>query len=189
MHELLIGGQKSGKSAQAERLAQRWLADDSTNQVVFIVTAQGFDDEMQARIARHQSDRALRFEKNLERTFTIEEPLNIALRIQAHSNAKTLIVLDCITVWLVNYLMPFAPLSNLTTPYETAQTGLLQALKRAHGPIVVVSNEIGLGVIPTGQAVRAYVDALGLLNQTLAQACQRVTLMSAGLPLSLKGAP
>ncbi len=189
MHELLIGGQKSGKSAQAERLAQRWLAHDSANKVFFIVTAQGFDDEMQARIARHQSDRERRFKDDAERVLTIEEPLNIALSIQASSKPNTLIVLDCITVWLSNYLMPFVPLPNARAAYEAAQTALLQTLKVAQGPVVLVSNEIGLGVIPMGQAVRAYVDSLGVLNQTLAQACQRVTLMTAGLPLSLKGAP
>ena len=98
---------------------------------------------------------------------------------------------DLLTLWLTNRLMPpdFEEKSALA-PVDTAPTAsLLIAIAQAPGPIVLVGNEIGLGVIPMGREVRAFVDALGRLNQDVAAACQRVTLMAAGLPLTLKDAP
>jgi adenosylcobinamide kinase/adenosylcobinamide-phosphate guanylyltransferase len=102
-----------------------------------------------------------------------------------------LIVVDCLTLWLTNLLMPAEPetyAENMpTAKVEPASTAsLLIAIKQAPGPVVLVGNEIGLGVIPLGREVRAFVDALGQLNQAVAAACSRVTLMAAGLPLTLK---
>lgn len=184
--ELILGGQKSGKSRRAEALAQAWLRQSDTHQVVLIATAQAGDDEMRQRIARHQADRAQR----LPGITTLEEPLALAEAIRAHSRADTLIVVDCLTLWLTNRLMPVQsspvvaqdPADDQAS--HTAQ--LLQAIADAAGPLVLVGNEIGLGVIPLGREVRAFVDALGLLNQVVAQNCHRVTLMVAGLPLCLK---
>jgi adenosylcobinamide kinase/adenosylcobinamide-phosphate guanylyltransferase len=96
-------------------------------------------------------------------------------------------VVDCLTLWLTNRLMPVhanAPDAEQTLSAETGQ--LLQSITSAPGPLVLVGNEIGLGVIPLGREVRAFVDALGLLNQQVAAVCARVTLMAAGLPLTLK---
>ncbi len=191
--ELIIGGQKSGKSERAEKLAAQWLAASPTHTAVIVATAQAHDGEMQQRIARHRADRATR----VPAMRTVEEPLNLADALAQHSTPQTLLVVDCLTLWLTNQLFPYtppeAPLAQNNTSNRpvsadnTAQSALLLiAIKSATGPVVIVSNEIGLGVIPMGRDVRAYVDALGRLNQDVAHVCQRVTLMAAGLPLFLK---
>lgn len=180
--ELILGGQKSGKSARAEMLAQSWLQASPDHRAIFIATAQAWDDEMQARIARHQADRALR----LPTMRTIEEPLAVAATIRAHSQPDCLIVLDCLTLWLTNWLMPLDADALDLKAIEHAITELTDVVTSAQGPIVIVSNEIGLGVIPMGREVRAYVDHLGKLNQALAATVERVSLMAAGMRLSLK---
>lgn len=183
--ELILGGQKSGKSRRAELLAQQWLARSPQHQAVLIATAQPWDDEMRERIARHQQDRAAR----VPGMATVEEPLQLAQAITQHSRGNTLVVVDCLTLWLTNLLMPA---ENLKKKVPVAQDGrgqaamLLGAIEAAEGPVILVGNEIGLGVIPLGRETRAFVDALGRLNQDAAGACQRVTLMAAGLPLTLK---
>jgi adenosylcobinamide kinase / adenosylcobinamide-phosphate guanylyltransferase len=199
MHELILGGQKSGKSRRAEDIARQWLAASPDHQAVLLATAQAHDDEMRARVARHQADRSLR----VPAIRTVEEPLDLAKALAAHSAPNTLVVVDCLTLWLTNLLMPYLPLEMLqeggldqnSSPngspaqQNIAQAALfLRAIQMAKGPVVIVSNEIGLGVIPMGRDVRAYVDALGLLNQEVAAVCSRVTLMAAGLPLVLKDA-
>ncbi|MDO9115293.1 MAG: bifunctional adenosylcobinamide kinase/adenosylcobinamide-phosphate guanylyltransferase [Polaromonas sp.] len=186
--ELILGGQRSGKSRRAERLAQGWLAQSPAHRAVLIATGQPWDDEMRERIARHQQDRAER----VPGMSTIEEPLQLAQAITAHGSAQTLVVVDCLTLWLTNWLMPVEVLDKNTTAaqYPRAQAAmLLEAIESCPGPLVLVGNEIGLGVIPLGREVRAFVDALGRLNQDVARACERVTLMAAGLPLVLKGPP
>ncbi|OGB07093.1 MAG: adenosylcobinamide-phosphate guanylyltransferase [Burkholderiales bacterium RIFCSPHIGHO2_12_FULL_61_11] len=186
--ELILGGQKSGKSRRAEVLAQRWLAQSPGHQAVLIATAQPRDDEMRERIARHQQDRAER----LPGMATLEEPLQLAQAITQHSRTGTLVVVDCLTLWLTNLLMPAEKYEQNLVPaqYPQAQAAmLLSAVKGAAGPVVLVGNEIGLGLIPMGRETRAFVDALGMLNQQVAQACERVTFMAAGLPLTLKGQP
>jgi adenosylcobinamide kinase/adenosylcobinamide-phosphate guanylyltransferase len=185
--ELILGGQKSGKSRRAELLARQWLELGADHRAVLIATAQPWDDEMRARIARHQADRAER----VPGMSTVEEPLALAQAIAQHSTPQTLLVVDCLTLWLTNVLMPvdFKP-NKPPAPVDIAQSApLLIAIEHAAGPVVLVGNEIGLGVIPLGAEVRAFVDALGQLNQRVAQVCQRVTLMAAGLPLTLKDAP
>jgi adenosylcobinamide kinase/adenosylcobinamide-phosphate guanylyltransferase len=184
--ELILGGQKSGKSRRAELLARQWLDAASGHHAVMVATAQPWDEEMRQRIARHQADRAER----VPGMRTVEEPRALAEAIRQHSNANTLVVVDCLTLWLTNLLMPAEFESNSApAPMDTAQTAsLLIAIQEALGPVVLVGNEIGLGVIPMGREVRAFVDALGRLNQDVAAVCQRVTLMVAGLPLTLKDA-
>jgi len=240
--ELILGGQKSGKSRRAELLARDWLAQSASHRALLIATAQPWDAEMRQRIARHQADRAQR----VPGMTTLEEPLRLAEAMLAHSRPDTLIVVDCLTLWLTNCLMPAdtelpsdtpgdmpmpadvsqefitnqptalmdkawtaplleairqapGPLVDVSQEFITNQplalmdkartAPLLEAIRQAPGPLVLVGNEIGLGVIPMGREVRAFVDALGLLNQSVAGACQRVTLMAAGLPLTLKDAP
>ena len=191
--ELILGGQKSGKSRRAELLARDWLAASNTHQAVLIATAQPWDEEMRARITRHQIDRAER----VPGLRTVEEPRNLSEAIAQHSRPDTLLVVDCLTLWLTNWLMPMKqapednsepnrPLTGFTLDFIAL---LLDSLIRAPGPVVLVGNEIGLGVIPMGAEVRAFVDALGRLNQEVARVCQRVTLMVAGLPLTLKDTP
>ena len=182
--ELILGGQRSGKSRRAELLAREWLAQSTTHRAALIATAQPWDDEMRQRIARHQSDRAER----VPGMATVEEPLALAEAIQTHSRADRLVVVDCLTLWLTNLLMPINSEGKVPEmPVDIAQAAsLLIAIAKAPGPVVLVGNEIGLGVIPMGREVRAFVDALGHLNQRVAATCQRVTLMAAGLPLTLK---
>jgi adenosylcobinamide kinase / adenosylcobinamide-phosphate guanylyltransferase len=182
--ELILGGQKSGKSRRAELLARQWLAQSPEHRAVMIATARPWDAEMRERIQRHQQDRAAR----VPGMSTVEEPLQLAEAIAQHGAPHTLVVVDCLTLWLTNLLMP-APGMELQEPAQAArlQTELLvQAIASATGPVVLVGNEIGLGVIPLGRETRAFVDALGLLNQEVAAACRRVTLMAAGLSLTLK---
>ena len=187
--ELILGGQKSGKSRRAELLARDWLAQDGAHRALLIATGQPWDDEMRARIARHQVDRAAR----VPGMATVEEPLDLASALRQHSTVQTLVVVDCLTLWLTNWTMPmddsapkFKPNQPLAHDWQAQVALFLEAIGCAPGPVVLVGNEIGLGVIPLGSEVRAFVDALGVLNQQVAQTCQRVTLMAAGLPLCLK---
>jgi len=183
--EFILGGQKSGKSRRAELLAQQWIGMSTNHRAVLIATAQPWDEEMRARIARHQADRAQR----VPGMQTIEEPLALAQALAAHSHPEVLLVVDCLTLWLTNGMMPMHPPADAAFDVGNQVSALTESIAMAVGPVVLVGNEIGLGVIPMGAQVRAFVDALGLLNQSVAQACTRVTLMAAGLPLTLKAAP
>ncbi|HEX7890413.1 MAG TPA: bifunctional adenosylcobinamide kinase/adenosylcobinamide-phosphate guanylyltransferase [Ramlibacter sp.] len=187
--ELVLGGQKSGKTRRAEALAAAWLAQSPAHRAVYIATAQAGDDEMRERIARHRQDRAQRV-PGME---TVEETHELARAIGAHSERDTLIVVDCLTLWLTARLLPVAGLPPAQVPRALAQqaadAAIAAAIAAAAGPLVLVSNEIGLGVVPLGAETRAFVDALGRLNQQAALACERVTLMAAGLPLTLKDVP
>ncbi|WP_342617745.1 bifunctional adenosylcobinamide kinase/adenosylcobinamide-phosphate guanylyltransferase [Rhodoferax sp. GW822-FHT02A01] len=194
--ELILGGQRSGKSRRAEMLARQWLDADPAHQAVLIATAQPWDAEMQQRIARHQADRAAR----VPGMRTVEEPVNLAEALAQQAQPQTLVVVDCLTLWLTNLRMP--PTANEAAvghgdvqadhdaqAEERHIANLLAAIAQAKGPVVLVGNEIGLGVIPMGAQVRSFVDALGRLNQEVARECKRVTLMAAGLPLTLKDTP
>lgn len=185
--ELILGGQKSGKSRRAELLARQWVQQSPDHRAVMVATAQPWDDEMRLRIARHQQERAER----VPGMTTVEEPLGLAEALAQHSTPHTLVVVDCLTLWLTNQLMPAEPLPHdvAAAAHEARTASLLAAITQAPGPVVLVGNEIGLGVIPMGREVRAFVDALGRLNQQVAATCERVTLMAAGLPLTLKGPP
>jgi adenosylcobinamide kinase / adenosylcobinamide-phosphate guanylyltransferase len=186
--ELILGGQKSGKSRRAEQLASAWLAQSPQHRAVLIATAQAGDDEMRERIARHQQDRAERVPDLL----TIEEPLALAEAIAQHATLQTLVLVDCLTLWLTNYLFPsedLEPNCPLAQVLPAQAATILIAIENSSGPVVLVSNEIGLGVIPMGRPTREFVDTLGRLNQDVARVCQRVTFMAAGLTLTLKGQP
>lgn len=180
--ELILGGQKSGKSRRAELLAQHWIAQSPGNRAMLLATGQAWDEEMRARIARHQEDRARR----APGLVTVEEPCRLAEALRQHDDAGTLLVVDCLTLWLTNRMMPAQGSGDSPAALTDAIAGLIRAIEGAASPIVLVGNEIGLGVIPLGSEVRAFVDALGRLNQAVAASCRRVTLMVAGLPLTLK---
>ncbi len=195
--ELILGGQRSGKSRRAEMLARNWLAQSTSHKAVFVATGQAWDDEMRDRIAQHQADRAVRVPGML----TVEEPLAPGDVLARHSDPQTLVVIDCLTLWLTNLLMPSENADHADKAAQTANNALnravapgfrtpkailLIAIENAAGPVVLVGNEIGLGVIPLGRETRVFVDELGRLNQQVAAACVRVTFMAAGLPLTLK---
>jgi adenosylcobinamide kinase / adenosylcobinamide-phosphate guanylyltransferase len=198
--ELIIGGQKSGKSQRAESIAAIWLAAHPSHRAVLIATALAGDREMQARIARHQQSRAAQ----VPTMQTVEAPLLLAEAIAAHHDVHTLVVVDCMTLWLTNWLMPAENDTNAASAeispdlerkdrlaqYKRASAAIISiadvASKSSLAPLILVSNEIGLGVIPLGHGTRQFVDELGNLNQALARAANRVVLMAAGLPLLLK---
>ena len=183
--EFILGGQKSGKSRRAETIAQQWLGLSANHHAVLIATAQPWDEEMRARIDRHQADRAQRV-PGME---TVEVPLALTQALATHSRPDVLLVVDCLTMWLTNFMMPMHPQPSDVFDVDTQVSALISSIAMAPGPVVLVGNEIGMGVIPMGAEVRAFVDSLGRLNQCVAQACARVTLMVAGLPLPLKAAP
>ncbi len=183
MHELILGGQRSGKSRCAEARVQSWLAGEPGRSALLIATAQGLDDEMRSRIARHRLDRAAR----VPALATLEEPVALAEVLRAHSQAQRLVVVDCLTLWLTNLVTPQhgEPLDE--PALARARDAVLDALRSAPGPVVLVSNEIGLGVAPLGAETRRFVDELGRLHQAVAEVCSRVTLMVAGIEVAVKG--
>jgi adenosylcobinamide kinase/adenosylcobinamide-phosphate guanylyltransferase len=188
--ELILGGQRSGKSRRAELLACQWLDANADHKAVLIATAQPWDEEMRQRIARHQADRAER----VPGMQTVEEPVALAEALTRLTRPDTLVVVDCLTLWLTNLQMPMAGDGGQNTFAEKDGVALadapiqalLHSIAQAAGPVVLVGNEIGMGVVPMGAQVRAFVDTLGRLNQDVARVCSRVTLMAAGLPLTLK---
>ncbi|PTT91826.1 adenosylcobinamide-phosphate guanylyltransferase, partial [Pelomonas sp. HMWF004] len=154
-HELIVGGQRSGKSRQAEALALRWQARGG--RVAVIATALAGDDEMRARIAHHRATRPAGFE-------TIEAPLALCAALQRADNPARLLVVDCLTLWLTNWLMPANGAPD-AAGWQAERAALLALLPRLASPVVFVSNEVGWGVSPLGREVREFVDELGRLNQ------------------------
>lgn len=169
-HQLIVGGQRSGKSRQAESLALRWQAGGG--RVAVIATALAADEEMRARIEHHRASRPAGFE-------TIEAPLRLSAALQQADAAGTLLIVDCLTLWLVNWLMPMDGRPDLAN-WELERAALLALLPRLASRVVFVSNEVGWGVSPLGREARHYVDELGRLNQDVARRCGRLTLMVAG---------
>jgi adenosylcobinamide kinase / adenosylcobinamide-phosphate guanylyltransferase len=168
MKALVLGGVKSGKSRHAETLAET-LSD----QVTVIVTAQALDDEMAARIKRHQSDRSSAWH-------TIEAPVKLGAALRSIQQCEVVII-DCLTLWLTNLLM--LP-DKKEAEQEIADFEL--AVKNSNNPLIMVSNETNMGLVPLGEISRKYCDQAGMLHQRLAKLCDRVELIVAGLPLVLK---
>ncbi len=183
MHELILGGAKSGKSRTAEMRAAAWLGAGPAHHATLIATALAGDDEMGACIRRHRSDRAAR----VPALATLEVPRALAEALQAHSTPQHLLVVDCLTLWLTQCLLPHDGPALDEDAWAHAQHALLDALQTCPGPVVLVSNEIGLGVMPMSREARACVNALGRLHQQVAERCTRVTLMVAGCALAVKG--
>lgn len=165
---LVLGGQRSGKSAWAER---RVLATGL--EPVYVATATAGDGEMAARIAQHQARRG-------DRWRLIEEPLALARIIAEEARADRALLVDCLTLWLTNLLLAEADVA-------AADTGLLATLAQRPGPVVLVSNEVGSGVVPMGELSRRFVDAAGRLHQGIAARATEVVLVSAGLAQVLRG--
>lgn len=173
-HHLIIGGQRSGKSGHAERLARQWLRAGEDHSVIVVATAQAWDDEMRARIARHQADRPVSM-------LTVEEPLHLSRVLRERAQPGRLLLVDCLTLYLTNWLMPAQGQANQAA-WRLERAALLDALVGLPSPVVFVSNEVGWGVIPMSSEVRAFVDELGWLNQMVAERCGQLTLMVAGQP-------
>jgi adenosylcobinamide kinase / adenosylcobinamide-phosphate guanylyltransferase len=167
---LVLGGARSGKSRHAEGLVAAlrppWL---------YIATAEGLDDEMRQRIAEHRQRRGSDWE-------TLDAPIALPEAIAGHDGRHGAVLIDCLTLWLSNIM-----LSGRNPEAERGR--LLQALRGADKPIVAVSNEVGLGVVPDNALARRFRDEQGRLNAEVAALADHVVLMAAGLPLVLKGAP
>ncbi|MEP7103058.1 MAG: bifunctional adenosylcobinamide kinase/adenosylcobinamide-phosphate guanylyltransferase [Burkholderiales bacterium] len=184
-HELILGGQRSGKSRCAEARAAAWLAhgpENSGHAAVLLATALAGDDEMRARIARHQADRTQR----VAGLASVEVPRELAAALRAETAPHRLVLVDCLSLWLTNLLMPIdgEPLGD--DALAEARDDLCDALAAASGPIVLVSNEIGLGITPLTREARRFVDDLGRLHQVVAATCANVTLMVAGIEMPVK---
>lgn len=190
---LVLGGARSGKSAFAERLAA-----SSGKAVAFIATATADDDEMRARIVRHRASRP-------EKWFTLEEPLDLAGVVQQAYEIADVLLLDCVTLWLGNVLLQEEvqrerddvgkgkeDQSITNTLFDERSLRMIDALLavvRSAEPnktLIVVSNEVGLGIVPAYALGRVYRDTLGFVNQRLAQAADRVYLMVAGMAVDIK---
>lgn len=168
---LIIGGGRSGKSSYAQDYALN--ISDGTSNRAYIATAEPIDREMKERIAAHQKDRADRF-------ITIEEPLDLAQAIQDLPASVEVCVVDCLTVWLGNLLY-----HKRDTSQEIQK--LVAILKNPPCDILLVTNETGLGIIPSDAESRAFRDIAGWMNQDIAAISKNVILLVAGLPLALKG--
>ncbi len=166
---LILGGARSGKSRRAEQIARALDA-----QPLYIATAPHIPDdaEWQARIARHRRDRG-------DDWLLIEEELELAEALQKHAHAGRAIVVDCLTLWLSNLL-------HAEQEPAVATAALCDLLPGLLGHIVLVSNEVGMGLVPEGGVGRAFRDAQGRLNQAVAAVADRVEFVAAGLPLQLK---
>lgn len=170
MHELILGGARSGKSAHGEALAAQ-----SACEVTYIATAQIHDDsEMRSRIDAHRARRPGHWA-------LVEAPLALGDAIACHAGHGRLLLVDCLTLWLTNILL------DGEKRFLQERARLLEALDSAPGRVIMVSNEVGQGVVPMNALSRRFVDEAGWLHQTLAGHCQRVWWVVAGLPQCLKG--
>ncbi|WP_293400298.1 bifunctional adenosylcobinamide kinase/adenosylcobinamide-phosphate guanylyltransferase [Phenylobacterium sp.] len=164
----VLGGARSGKTSYA--LREAW--NHSGKRRVMVATAQAHDAEMAERIARHQAERG-------EGWVTVEAPLELAAAVAA-LGAGDVAVVDCLTLWLTNHLLADADLSQ-----KVAE--LVAAMQASPAALYVVSNEVGQGIVPDNALARRFRDEAGWMNQAMAAAADRAVLVSAGLPLVLKG--
>ena len=181
---LILGGARSGKSTFAER-----LATNSGRSVAFIATAMPGDDEMRERIAHHQSTRPANW-------LTIEEPFELADAVQRASEQADVLLLDCVTLWLGNLIGKMSTGDDDTVAFQAALTDvalanieqllMVVASLSDSKTLLIVSNEVGLGIVPAYALGRVYRDTLGIVNQRLAQSANRVYLMVAGLAVDIK---
>jgi len=173
MIELILGGARSGKSAFAERRAL-----ESGFPVTFIATAVAQDNEMAARIAAHRARRPKEWG-------LVEEPLALAAALRQAAGPEKCIIVDCLTLWLTNLLDNPDPANE--TLFQRERAAFMETLPGLPGHIVLVSNEVGMGIVPMGELSRRFQDEAGWLHQDLGRVCDRVTLMMAGMPLTVKG--
>lgn len=167
MLTFIIGGARSGKSRRAQSLAEA-----AGGSLVFIATAQAFDDEMRDRIERHRADRD-------DRWLTIEAPADLPDAVRNHAKPGQVLLIDCLTLWVSNLLI-----GDLDA--DLASDDLVRAFAEATCPIYVVSNEVGQGIVPDNALARRFRDTTGRLHQQVAATANRVEWMVAGLSLQMK---
>lgn len=173
MIELVLGGARSGKSHYAEQVAIK-----SGRPVIYIATAEAGDAEMQVRIERHRQDRPQHWK-------TVEEPIMLADVIKKYSASNSCLLVDCLTLWLTNVL--FDKQGNVQQVlFEHESQALFEVLSTFSGQIILVSNEVGLGIVAMDKMTRRFVDEAGFLHQKIASLSEKVVLITAGLPQQLK---
>jgi adenosylcobinamide kinase/adenosylcobinamide-phosphate guanylyltransferase len=170
---LILGGARSGKSAYAEKLAQtHGLA------VTYIATAQIYDDEFKARVQHHKNRRPAGW-------VLVEEPHYLAKTLRSLDALNQCLIVDCLTLWLAQWICPDCnPPQN--SSWQAEREALLSTLPTLQGTVILVSNEVGMGIVPLGEINRQFQDEQGRLNQAVASAADEVTFVVAGLPLKLK---
>lgn len=172
MIELVLGGARSGKSAYALKTAEQ-LAEKLSGDLHFIATAEAHCGELCERIKRHQAERGPKWQ-------LIEEPLELSSLTNQFSQ-KDVILVDCLTLWVSNWLC-----ADNKEAWPTEKHRFVEAIQDSKVHWFLVSNEVGLGIIPMGQLTRDFVDQAGWLHQQLAQKADRVTMVTVGLPQTLK---
>lgn len=184
MTTLILGGARSGKSRYAEQLAR-----ESGQKVIYVATASAGDDEMARRIAHHQGHRPAQWQ-------TVECQLALADTLRQHARDNTCLLVDCLTLWLSNLLFAGQAARQAEAGEAIAcallsgePEALITALPTLPGQVILVSNEVGWGVVPANPLARLFADEQGRLNQRVAQVCDDVFLVAAGLPLQLKRTP
>jgi len=175
----VLGGARSGKSRFAERQALA-LAETKGKQLVYVATATAIDTEMDSRIIQHQYDRGDNWQ-------LIECPLALAQKL-TDLDKKNVYLLDCLTLWLNNqlYVVHESSSAEQSQHLQTEIDKLMVSLQSITDDLIIVSNEIGLGVVPLGESTRLYVDYCGWLNQKVAELADKVSLVTAGIPLCIK---
>ncbi len=171
---LVLGGVRAGKSRYAQMLAQ------AGQRVLFVATAEAGDPEMAARIQAHQAERPADWD-------TLEEPLDLAMALARRMPDYDTVLLDCLTLWVSNRLLKGGDTGQTTLDIPAASDRLLRLYEQGNASWIVVSNEVGLGVMPANDLARSYADALGRVNQIFAAAADDVILMVAGVPVNIKG--
>ena len=168
---LVIGGCRSGKSGHAQLLAEKIRGSK-----LYLATCVPRDAEMQTRVELHQQQRGADWQ-------TLEEPVEIAAAIDRHGGAHAVILVDCLTLWTSNILLSPGGQPELAT----ACRALVQSLANAQCPVILVSNEVGAGIVPENELARLYRDEAGRVNQQIAAAADQVIWMVAGIPVTIKG--
>jgi adenosylcobinamide kinase/adenosylcobinamide-phosphate guanylyltransferase len=171
---LITGGARSGKSSFAVELALKKYSKRT-----FIATAVALDEEMKERILRHQNERRGTFQ-------TIEEPVRLAEAVSSPARPGEVAVVDCLTVWLGNL---YHHLREDEMGVRARVEGFLKALDQASSDLILVTNEVGWGIVPENPMARSYRDMLGFLNRRLAEKAEHVYLLCCGIPITLKGDP
>lgn len=182
MVTLILGGARSGKSAFAEQQASR-----EGHEVVYIATAELKDAEMQERVRHHRERRPAAWR-------TAEEPLHLARTLAAQARDKRCLIVDCLTLWLTNLILadrPDTESGGVIRPgaiFTEERARLLEVLPSLPGTVLLVSNEVGQGLVPANALGRFFVDESGRLNQAISRVSDRVYWMAAGCPMLVKGA-
>ena len=181
---MVTGGARSGKSVFAEQYAQR-----TGSSGIYIATCQSYDEEMSARIGMHRASRlASGYSwETIEEPFAAAELLNrLAERLRHDRANETVVLLDCLTLWLTNWLLRLDQDADAEARLSEETAKLLQAVASFPFPLIVVTNEVGDGIVPAYPLGRQFRDEAGRLNQRLASVCERVFLVTAGIPVELK---